>query len=72
MKQIEGEGTELVAMSDPQAAWPDPVSNKLIDLAKRCTDMDSHRRPFIKEVAIEMSGMNVQIGIALFCTCCRF
>ena len=72
MKQIEGEGTELVAMSDPRAAWPDPVSNKLTDLAKRCTDMDSHRRPYIKEVAIEMSGMNVQIGVALFYTCCRF
>ncbi|XP_062512505.1 uncharacterized protein LOC134188326 [Corticium candelabrum] len=57
LKQIEGEGTELVAMSDPQAAWPDPVSNKLIDLAKRCTDMDSHRRPFIKEVLKELRGI---------------
>ena len=66
MKQIEGEGTQLVAMSDPRAAWPDSVSDMLIDLAKRCTDMDSHRRPLIVEVAIEMSRMNVQIGVVLF------
>ena len=53
-------------MSDPRAAWPDQVSDMLMDLAKRCTDMDSHRRPFIVEVAIEMSRMNVQIGVVLF------
>ncbi|XP_062512276.1 uncharacterized protein LOC134188100 isoform X2 [Corticium candelabrum] len=57
LKQIEGEGTELVAMSDPRAAWPDPVSNKLIDLAKRCTDIDSHRRPYITEVLKELRGI---------------
>ena len=73
MKQIEGEGTELVAMSDPRAAWPDNVSDMLIDLAKRCTDLDSHRRPFITEVAMDLSGMCVCVGVALFvCVCCRF
>ncbi|XP_062512213.1 uncharacterized protein LOC134188046 isoform X2 [Corticium candelabrum] len=44
-------------MSDPRAAWPDQVSDMLMDLAKRCTDMDSHRRPFIVEVLQELRGI---------------
>ena len=72
LERMEREGEELMSMSDPRAAWPDRVSRLLLDLAKRCTDFDSHRRPFIREVAIEMSGMSVEIGVALYCMICRF
>ncbi|XP_062512283.1 uncharacterized protein LOC134188107 [Corticium candelabrum] len=69
LERMEREGVELMSMSDPRAAWPDRVSRLLLDLAKRCTDFDSHRRPFIREVLQELdrvSRMDLQ-GILGMC-----
>lgn len=39
-------------MADPRAGWPRDLASKLIDLAKRCTEADSHDRPIISEVSL--------------------
>ena len=52
LRKSEDEGIDLVAMSDPRAAWPNTVSASLIDLAKKCAESDSHKRPFISMVVI--------------------
>ncbi|XP_062512506.1 interleukin-1 receptor-associated kinase 4-like [Corticium candelabrum] len=69
LKGMEREGVDLMSMCDPRAAWPDRVARLLFDLAKRCTDFDSHRRPFIREVLQELdrvSRMGLQ-GILGMC-----
>jgi tRNA A-37 threonylcarbamoyl transferase component Bud32 len=54
LKECEDEGIDLTAMADPRAMWPDSISARLMDLAKKCTESDSHKRPFISKVLKEL------------------
>ena len=57
LKQIESEGTELVAMADPRANWPDTFAHRLIDLARYLTESDSGKRKSTQTVLGELNTL---------------
>lgn len=50
LRDTEKQGIELTAMTDLRASWPTAIAQSLFDLGKRCTEIESHKRPLATEV----------------------
>ena len=51
MRELERKKSNLLNMADCRAKWPTDVASDLFQLAKHCTDFDSHKRPSMAEVS---------------------
>jgi serine/threonine protein kinase len=57
MRDLIRNNVDLCTMLDPRAEWPSDVANSLMKLAGDCTDYDSHERPPMAKVFLELVAL---------------